>query len=73
MGRIGSALQTLVTERTRLQARDRSRGRVLAVVALALRAVVIVGDGVARGSLVDFLLAGMAQAMSLIRRSSRSV
>ena len=66
MGRIGSALQTLGTERTRLQHETDRVVRLLAVVALALCAVVIVGYGLARGSLVDGLLAGIALAMSLI-------
>src|SRR5207249_2625142 len=66
MGRIGTALQTLVTERTRLQTETDHVVRLLAVVALALCAIVIVGYGIARGSLVDGLLAGIALAMSLI-------
>ncbi len=66
MGRIGSALQTLGTERTRLQHETDHVVRLLAVLALALCAVVIVGYGLARGSLVDGLLAGIALAMSLI-------
>src|SRR5207253_1953142 len=66
MGRIGTALQTLVTERTRLQTETDRVVRLLAVVALALCAIVIVGYGIARGSLVDGLLAGIALAMSLI-------
>jgi P-type Ca2+ transporter type 2C len=40
--------------------------RLLAVLALALCGVVIVGYGFARGSLLDGLLAGIALAMSLI-------
>jgi Ca2+-transporting ATPase len=66
MGRIGSALQTLGTERTRLQQETDRMVHLLAVLALALCAVVIVGYGLARGSLVDGLLAGIALAMSLI-------
>jgi P-type Ca2+ transporter type 2C len=66
MGRIGTALQTLTAERTRLQQETDRVVRLLAVVALALCAVVIVGYGIARGSLVDGLLAGIALAMSLI-------
>ena len=66
MGRIGAALQTVGSDRTRLQRETDRVVRLLAVVALALCGVVIVGYGVVRGTLVDGLLAGIALAMSLI-------
>ena len=66
MGRIGTALQTLSSERTRLQRETDRIVRLLAIIALACCALVIVGYGLARGSLVDGLLAGIALAMSLI-------
>jgi P-type Ca2+ transporter type 2C len=66
MGRIGTALQTLGTERTRLQRETDGIVRVVAIAALACCLLVIVGYGLARGSLVDGLLAGIALAMALI-------
>jgi Ca2+-transporting ATPase len=66
MGRIGSALRTLGTERTRLEDETDRVVRLLALVALALCGVVVVGDGLARGNLLERLLAGIALAMSLI-------
>jgi Ca2+-transporting ATPase len=66
MGRIGTALQTLGSERTRLQHETDRIVRRLAGIALGLCALVIVVYGLARGSLIDGLLAGIALAMSLI-------
>ncbi len=66
MGRIGSALQTLATERTRLQRETDRVVRVLAVVAVAFCLIVIVGYGLARGNLLDGLLAGITLAMALV-------
>src|SRR5579864_4559724 len=66
MGRIGTALQTLGNERTRLQTETDRVVRLLAIVALACCALVIVGYGLARGSVLDGLLAGIALAMALI-------
>ena len=66
MGRIGTALQTLGSDRTRLQQETDRIVRVLAIVALVCCALVIVGYGLARGNIVDGLLAGIALAMSLI-------
>ena len=66
MGRIGAALETLSVDRTRLQDETNRVVRMLATVALALCVVVIVGYGLARGSLIDGLLAGISLAMALI-------
>ncbi|HEX8969365.1 MAG TPA: HAD-IC family P-type ATPase, partial [Chloroflexota bacterium] len=66
MGRIGAALQTLSIDRTRLQAETDRVVRVLASIAVALCIVVIVGYGLARGNLIDGLLAGISLAMALI-------
>ena len=53
MGRIGTALQTLGSERTRLQTETDRIVRLLAIIALACCALVIVGYGLARGNFVD--------------------
>src|SRR5579859_3981083 len=66
MGRIGVALQTLGVDRTRLQTETDRVVRLLAIVAVALCVVVIVGYGLARGSLIDGVLAGISLAMALI-------
>jgi Ca2+-transporting ATPase len=66
MGRIGTALQTLGSERTRLQQETDRVVRLLATAALACCVLVIVGYGLSRGNLVEGLLAGVALAMSLI-------
>lgn len=66
MGRIGTALQTLTTERTRLQAETDLVVRRLAVLAITLCLIVAVGYGFARGSLLDGLLAGLTLAMALV-------
>jgi Ca2+-transporting ATPase len=52
MGRIGTALQSLGSERTRLQQETDRVVRLLAMVALACCVLVIVGYGLSRGSLV---------------------
>ena len=66
MGHIGSALQALATERTRLQRETDRVVRVLAIIAAACCLIVVVGYGLVRGALVDGLLAGITLAMSLI-------
>ena len=66
MGRIGTALQTLESQRTRLQQETDRVVRLLAIVALACCVLVTFGYGLSRGSLVGGLLAGIALAMSLI-------
>lgn len=66
MGRIGSALQTLSTERTRLQYETDRVVRLLAALAVALCLVVVVSYGLARGSVLDGLLAGLTLAMALV-------
>ncbi len=66
MGRIGAALQALNIDRTRLQSETDRIVRLLAGVAVALCVIVIVSYGVARGSLIDGLLAGISLAMALI-------
>jgi P-type Ca2+ transporter type 2C len=66
MGRIGVALQGLNVDRTRLQSETDRIVRVLAVIAIVLCVIVIVGVGLARGGLIDGLLAGITLAMALI-------
>lgn len=66
MGRIGSALQTLTIERTRLQNETDRMVRLLASLALVMCLALTVGYGLAQGNLLDGLLAGISLAMSLI-------
>lgn len=66
MGRIGSALQTLRPERTRLQRETSRVVRMLAIAAAVLCVVVAVGTTLTRGSIVEGLLAAITVAMSLI-------
>jgi P-type Ca2+ transporter type 2C len=66
MGRIGTALGTVGVQRTALQHETDRVVRVLASIALALCLVVIVGYALARGSVVDGLLAGISLAMAMI-------
>lgn len=66
MGRIGTALQTVTVERTRLQQETDRVVRLLATIAIGLCVLVFVAYGVTRGSVVDGLLAGISLAMSLI-------
>ena len=66
MGRIGTALETVSVERTRLQHETGRVVKLLATVAIALCVLVFVAYGMARGSIVDGLLAGISLAMALI-------
>ena len=66
MGQIGTALQTLSVDRTRLQSETDRVVRILAAAALTLCGIVIVGYSLARGSLIGGLLAGISLAMALI-------
>lgn len=66
IGRIGTALETLGVQRTRLQQETDRVVRVLASIALALCVIVIVGYALARSSVVDGLLAGISLAMAMI-------
>jgi Ca2+-transporting ATPase len=72
MGRIGTALQTLGSDRTRLQEETDRVVRLLAMVALACCVLVIVVYGLSRGSLVGVCLPGSRSPCRLSRRSSRS-
>ncbi len=66
LGRIGEALGSITTERTRLQREIDRLVRVMAVVGLAVAGLVVVAFGLSRGGWLEGLLAGIAAAMSLI-------
>jgi len=66
MGRIGTALQGLTIERTGLQRETDRVVRLVAMAALAVCTVVVVGHGLSTGSFLQGLLAGLTVAMSLV-------
>jgi P-type Ca2+ transporter type 2C len=66
MGQIGQALQTLPSDRTRLQDETDRVVRILAVLGLALCVTVVVGYTLSRGDLVQGILAGLTLAMALV-------
>ncbi len=66
LGRIGEALSSITTERTRLQREIDRLVRVMAVIGLAVAGLVVVVFGLTRESWLEGLLAGIAAAMSLI-------
>lgn len=66
LGRIGEALSSITTERTRLQREIDRLVRVMAAVGLAVAGLVVVVFGLTRGGWLEGLLAGIAAAMSLI-------
>jgi Ca2+-transporting ATPase len=66
MGRIGATLGGLGTERTRLQQETNRVVRIVAVAALAVCVVVVVGYGVARADVLGGILAGLTLAMALL-------
>jgi hypothetical protein len=72
MGRIGSALWTLGTQRTRPEDETDRVVRLLALVALALCWVVVVGDALARCNVLEGLLAGLPWRCPSFQRYSRS-
>ncbi|MFN8022768.1 MAG: cation-translocating P-type ATPase [Acidimicrobiales bacterium] len=66
LGRIGSALRDIETERTPLQREIDRLVRVVAVLGLSAAAAVVIADGVLRGGWLDALLVGIATAMSML-------
>src|SRR5205814_4865604 len=66
IGRIGYSLQTLETERTRLQRETDRVVRILAVAGVGLCLVVVVGYTLLRGGLLEGILAGLTLAMALV-------
>jgi len=66
LGRIGTALRTIPTERTPLQHEITRLVRVVAVVGLSAAAAVVIAYGLMRGSWLEAMLAGIATAMSVL-------
>ena len=66
LGRIGSALQRMKPEQTRLQRETGRLVRLFAIAGITLCALVVVLYGFLRGGWLDGLLAGIALAMSLL-------
>jgi P-type Ca2+ transporter type 2C len=66
LGRIGTALRTIETERTPLQREIDRLVRVVAAVSLAAAVVVVVVFGLTRGQWLEGLLAGIAAAMAML-------
>jgi P-type Ca2+ transporter type 2C len=66
LGKIGTALQTVKPEQTRLQRETGRLVRLFAIAGIALCALVVVLYGLFRGNWLNGLLAGIALAMSLL-------
>jgi len=66
IGRIGTALGTLVTERSPLQKQTAKLVRNLALLALALSLALVLVHGLLRGDWLQALLAGIALAMAML-------
>ncbi|MEI6403947.1 MAG: cation-transporting P-type ATPase, partial [Actinomycetota bacterium] len=66
LGRIGTALRTIETERTPLQGEIDRLVRVVAAVGLTGAALVVVVYGLARGGWLEGFLAGIATAMAML-------
>ncbi|MBE3559903.1 MAG: cation-translocating P-type ATPase [Ktedonobacteraceae bacterium] len=66
LGKIGKALQTVTTEKTRLQQSTGRLVRLLAVSSLLLCTLVVVLYGLLRGDWLNGVLAGITLAMSLL-------
>jgi Ca2+-transporting ATPase len=66
LGRIGTALRTIETERTPLQREIDRIVRVIAVLGLGAAFVVVTVYALTRGDLLEGLLAGIATAMALL-------
>ena len=66
MGRIGTALRSIETERTPLQHEIDRLVRVVAALGLTGAALVVVVYGLSRGSWLEGFLAGIATAMSML-------
>jgi P-type Ca2+ transporter type 2C len=66
LGRIGTALRTIETERTPLQHEIDRLVRVIAGVSLAAAAIVVIVFGLTRGNWLEGVLAGIAAAMAML-------
>jgi P-type Ca2+ transporter type 2C len=66
LGRIGTALQTIETERTPLQREVNRFVRVIALIAVVAAAAVVLVFRATRGRWLEGLLAGIATAMSML-------
>ena len=66
LGRIGTALRTIETGRTRLQREVDRLVRVIAVVGLSAAAVVVLVHGLVRHAWLEGVLAGIATAMAML-------
>jgi P-type Ca2+ transporter type 2C len=66
LGRIGTALRTIVPERTPLQREIDRLVRIIAVLGLGAAALVVIVYGLIRGGWLKGLLAGIATAMALL-------
>jgi len=66
LGKIGRSLQTIVTEKTRLQKETDRIVRRVAVVAISLCLTVVILYGLIRESWLDGFLAGLALAMAVL-------
>ena len=66
LGRIGTALRSIESDRTPLQYEIDRLVRVIAVLALGAAAVVVLVFGFARGSWLEGFLAGIATAMAML-------
>ena len=66
IGRIGTALQTLRSERSPLKVQTARLVRLLAVIALCASVFLVLAYGVLRGDWMGALLAGIALAMALL-------
>ncbi|HZL06563.1 MAG TPA: HAD-IC family P-type ATPase, partial [Coriobacteriia bacterium] len=66
LGRIGTALKTIETERTPLQREIDRLVRTIAVLGLGAAAVVVVVYGLTRGNWLEGLLAGIGTAMAML-------
>jgi Ca2+-transporting ATPase len=66
IGRIGTALGTLATERSPLQKQTAKLIRTLALLALGMSVLLVVAHGLLRGDWLQALLAGIALAMAML-------
>ncbi len=66
IGKIGTSLNTIVHERTRLQKETAKLVRNLALIGLALFVLVVVAYGLTRGNWLNGLLAGITLAMAML-------
>lgn len=66
IGKIGKALQTLVTEDTNLQRQTRNIVKYFAIVGIVLCVIVVIVYGLTRGDWIKGFLAGLSLAMAIL-------